>query len=185
MSAAAPAPRSPAREPPLSKDGEQLLSVRAEVMRKRSRTSQFADTMGHVLSHPVFFLSLLGTHLVWVALNLPICPWEPWDPYPFVFLATFASVEAPFFALLVLMHQRREARIDELREELDLQVSLFLEREVTVILRMLKQVHAELGIATAEPAGTLEHLEKELHPDRLLRHLRRRLAETERVDAAG
>jgi uncharacterized membrane protein len=29
-------------------------------------------------------------------LNLPIFPWfRPWDPYPFVFLATFASAEAP------------------------------------------------------------------------------------------
>jgi uncharacterized membrane protein len=96
-----------------------------------------------------------------------------------VFLATIASAEAPFLALLVLMHQKREAEIDELREELDLQTSLFIEREVTLVLRMLHQIHEKLGIATDEAPETLEQLEQRLHPDRLLEHLRQRLERTE------
>ena len=56
-----------------------------------------------------------------VVLNLPVFPWfRPWDPYPFILLATFASAEAAFIALLVLMYQRRNARISELREEVSL-----------------------------------------------------------------
>jgi uncharacterized membrane protein len=159
----------------LDKDAENL-SVRDEVHRHRSGLQAAVDVTGKTLSHPAFFVALLASHVLWVVLNLEIHAWfEPWDPYPFMFLATIASAEAPFLALLLLMHQKREAEIDELREELDLQTSLFIEREVTVILRMLHQIHAKLGIAPDESPETLAQLEQRLHPDRLLEHLRQRL----------
>lgn len=159
----------------LDKDTENL-SVRHEILRRRSGLQALADATGKVLAHPAFFVGLLAIHVLWLVLNLDVYPWfEPWDPYPFTFLATVASAEAPFLALLVLMHQKREAEIDQLREELDLQTSLFIEREVTVILRMLHQVHEKLGIVPDESPETLKHLEERLHPDRLLNHLRQRL----------
>ena len=93
-----------------------------------------------MLSHPAFFLALLASHLLWIVLNLPIYPWwEPWGPYPFIFLATIASAEAPFIALLVLMHQQRNQRLSELREETPLQVSLHMEREVSWVLHLLPE----------------------------------------------
>ena len=163
----------------LDKDAENL-SVRKEILRQRSGLQAAIDVTGKTLSHPAFFIALLASHVLWIILNLDVYPWfEPWDPYPFVFLATIASAEAPFLALLVLMHQKREAEIDELREELDLQTSLFIEREVTVALRMLHQIHEKLGIEPDEKPDTLEQLEQPLHPDRLLEHLRQRLERTE------
>lgn len=55
-------------------------------------------------------------------------------------LATIASVEAPFIALFVLMHQKRETNVEELRGEVELQVALHTEREVTMLLRLVAEL---------------------------------------------
>ena len=104
---------------------------------------------------------------------------EPWDPYPFTFLATIASVEAPFISLLVLMRQHRDERIAELREEIDLQVSLHIEREVTAALRMLGEVQHALRVQTRMDGETLQQMEQPLDAEHLMDHLEKHLDESE------
>lgn len=155
---------------------EEILNLRAEVSKKESRTAKLIDRIGHTLSRPAFFCVLLGAHLAWILLNVPVYPWfKPWDPYPFMFLATAASAEAPFIALLVLMYQRRQSRIAELREELDLQVALHLERQSSFILRLLRELHERTGTTTKEDERLLDHLQEELDPERLMEVVRRDL----------
>ena len=151
----------------------EILNVRAEITRRQGRSAAMVEGIGRALATPMFFVGLLAGHLLWVLLNLPIFPWfEPWDPYPFILLATFASAEAPFIALLILMYQRRSSRISELREELDLQVSLHLERQMTVMLRLLGEVQDRLDITSREDPALLERLQHELDPEQLLQSLR-------------
>jgi uncharacterized membrane protein len=163
-----------------SKSTEELLNVGEAVAAHRTRAASLIESTGRVLANPVFLLSLLAAHLLWVALNLPLVPWEPWDPYPFVFLATVASVEAPFLALLVLMHQQRQERIDELRNELSLQVSLQVEREATVVLRVLHAIQQKLDVEVPDvDADVMADLEEDLDPRALMENLRRHLHEVE------
>jgi uncharacterized membrane protein len=159
---------------------EDILNVRAEVTRRRTAMAATVDAMGHWLAHPLFGLTLLVLHLLWVILNLPIYPWfEPWDPYPFTFLATLASVEAPFIALMVLMHQKRDARIEELREEINLQVSLHVEREISILLRLVGELQEKLGVESRQDPELLDRLEEDLDAERLMEHLRERLRDAE------
>ena len=106
----------------------QILSVRSEVARRQSVLGGIIGRVGSTLSYPLFFAGYFLAHILWIFLNLPASRLvEAWDPYPYVFLATLTSAGAPFIALLVLMYQRRESRISELREKLNLQVSLHME----------------------------------------------------------
>lgn len=163
----------------------EILNVRSEVTRQQSHSAAVVERIGHALAHPVFFFTLVMGHIAWVVLNLPIYPWfMPWDPYPFVFLATFASAEAPLIALLVLMYQKRSARISELREETDLQVSLHLERQMTVMLRLLGEVQDRLDIASREDPELLDRLQQELDPQQLMQHLRQQLKREEKGEEA-
>jgi uncharacterized membrane protein len=83
----------------------EILNVRSEITKRQSRSAALVEGIGRALADPMFFIGLLAGHLLWVVLNLPIFPWfEPSDPYPFILLATFASAEAPFVALLILMY---------------------------------------------------------------------------------
>lgn len=161
-------------------NASEVLNVRAEVTRAQRWPGAVTEAVGHVLAYPMFFVGLLLLHLLWVILNLEIVSGlEAWDPYPFTFLATFASVEAPFISILVLIYQRRSSRISELREEVNLQVSLHLERQMSVTLRLLGEMEARLGIDSEEDPGLLERLRQPLDPKELLHSLRRELQRAE------
>ena len=165
---------------------DEVLNVRAQMMKRRGVVGGLIDEVGRRLSHPPFFIGLLLVHLLWVVPNTGVIPGlEPWDPYPFTFLATVASVEAPFISLLVLMRQHRDERVAELREEIDLQVSLHLEREVTAGLRMLREIQQSLNVQTQVDPESLEHMQKPLDAEHLLDHLEKHLDQAEGEKEGG
>lgn len=158
----------------------EILNVRREVRSRESNAAAFVERIGWALARPTFFLAVLGSHVLWILLNLPIHPWwQPWDPYPFMFLATFASVEAPLLALLVLMHQQREQRINELREETSLQVSLHVERQVTLVLRLVRELQEHGAVRTQQDPALLERMQQYMDPQELIGTLEHDLEETE------
>lgn len=165
----------------------EILNVRRRMEARRGRGRRAVVWVGNVLARPAFFFVLLALHAGWVIANLPgWVPWTPWDPPPFTLLATIASVEAPFIALLVLMRQEHDRRIAELREETALQVDLHTEREASAQLRLLAAVAERLGIerldeiaeSDDEPALDLEEMQRTLDPEHLVEETRRQLEES-------
>ena len=155
----------------------EILNVRLEVAKRQGPLGDFVDAVARILAGPLFFTVLLGSHIAWVILNLPWMPWQPWDPYPFVFLATVASAEAPFIALLILMYQHRQERINELRDELALQINLHIERKASLSLRMLEDLYREMG-RTHDHEG-LDRLKQDLDVRELMEQIREELDEAE------
>ncbi len=79
----------------------------------------------------------LAIYSFWIVANLGWVPLVPrWDP-TFVVLAMVASVEAIFVSTFVLITQNRMAAAAEKRAELDLQISLLAEHEVTKVVAMV------------------------------------------------
>lgn len=161
-------------QPSGEKDVE-VLDVRGKIRSEHRPLAKAIEYIGGTLASPTFFVVFLLLHLVWVVFNLPIWSYRPWDPYPFTFLATIASAEAPFIALLILMHQQRETHVNEVREEVDLQTSLHLEQEITMLLRMVREIQDHLGVVSQEDEVTRARLETELDPERLMDKVRRNL----------
>ncbi|WP_102958997.1 DUF1003 domain-containing protein [Mangrovicella endophytica] len=92
-------------------------------------------------------------HLVlyggWILVNLGILPVIPaFDP-SFVMLAMIASVEAIFLSTFVLISQNRTAAAQDKRADLDLQISLLAEHELTKLAEMVAEIREHLGIRTA------------------------------------
>jgi uncharacterized membrane protein len=168
----------------------EVLNVRRRMAERHGPGREAVVRVGRVLSRPAFFFALLALHLAWVIANLPALadwlPWSPWDPPPFVLLATIASVEAPFIALLVLMRQEHDRRIAELREETALQVDFHSEREATAQLRLLVAIAQRLGIERfgelarreGEPPLDLDALQRTLDPERLVEETREQIEES-------
>lgn len=166
----------------IGKDTSEILDVREEVLKRRGRAAALTDLIGYLLARPLLFAVLLGLHLAWAAANLAIWPWQPWDPYPFTFLATIASAEAPFVTLLILMNQRREQHVNELRDEILLQVALHSERQSTMMLRLLREIQQKLNTDTGQDAEILERMQQNLDPQQLLENIRRNLRREEGDD---
>ena len=81
---------------------------------------------------------------MWITLNVGLVASVPiFDPYPFSFLTLVVSLEAIFLSIFVLMSQNRAARLADRRAHLDLQVDLLAERELTVMLHMLRALCAK------------------------------------------
>ncbi len=158
---------------------DDVLNVRREISRQEGVLGRAVHGVGSLLSSAWFFLALLGLHLGWIVANLEAWPWwEPWDPFPFTFLATLASVEAPLFALLILMRQERDREIEEIREEFELQVELHSERQTSALLEMMAQLHETAGVEATPPEG-LEEMRTPLDPRRLLESVEEELADVE------
>lgn len=85
--------------------------------------TRFAGSMKFVYLH----LCVYGG---WIILNLGWLPVRPFDP-TFVVLAMVAAVEAIFISTFVMISQNRMAALADQRADLDLQISLLGEHEIT------------------------------------------------------
>ena len=71
--------------------------------------------------------------------------WRIFDPYPFGLLTMVVSLEAIFLATFVLLSQNRQAEAVEQRADLDLQINLLAEHEITRILTLVDAIADHSG----------------------------------------
>jgi len=103
----------------------------------------------------------------WIIANLGWIPGVPkWDE-SFVILAMEASVEAIFLSTFVLISQNRMAAAADKRADLDLQISLLAEHELTKLTTLVSEIAQKLGVET-EVGEELEEIEQDVAPDAVL-----------------
>lgn len=95
------------------------------------------------------------------------------DPFPFPLMTTIVSLEAIILTLIVLMSQNRQSFISNLREEIDMQVNIASEREITKILQILTKIAEKQGIKLNDK--DLEDMLKEIEVSYLERKLEEQL----------
>lgn len=140
--------------------------------RLAERITGFTGSMTFVILH----LFVFG---LWIAVNLGVVPFVPrFDP-SFVMLAMVASVEAIFLSTFVLISQNRMAAAAELRADLDLQISLLAEHEVTRLTALVTAVAERLGVHTAADPE-LEEIKRDVAPEAVLDEI-----EATQADTAG
>lgn len=128
--------------------------------RVSDRVTAFTGSMLFVLLH----LAIFGGWTVWNAKLIPgLAPIDP----TFVILATIASVEAIFLSTFVLISQNRQAILADERAELDLQISLLAEHEVTRLTALVAAIARKLDV-TSEVDGELPEIEEDVAPDQVL-----------------
>lgn len=127
--------------------------------------TRFTGSMAFVYFH-------LAAFAFWIVANLGWIPGIPtWDS-SFVVLAMVASVEAIFLSTFVLISQNRMAAAADKRADLDLQVSLLAEHEVTRLIAMVEAISKQLGVKTDVDAE-LGELKQDIAPDAVLEEIER------------
>ncbi|OQP56921.1 hypothetical protein A3860_10105 [Niastella vici] len=121
--------------------------------------TSFASSMLSIYMHTFFFT-------LWIAWNLGYLRLQPFDKN-FIILATFAAVEAIFLTTFVLIGQKQMNAQADKWAELDLQISMLTEHEVTRMLMLVTEIARKMKI---EVAGNkeIEELAKDIHPDKVL-----------------
>jgi len=137
-------------------------SRRAEERRKDTQTrisdaiTGFTGSLRFVYIHAAVF----GGWIVW---NLGWIPGLPPFDSSFVVLAMVASVEAIFLSTFVLISQNRMQAQAEMRAELDLQISLLAEHEVTQVMTLLDAVARRVGVESRDKEQ-IEDAKQDVNP---------------------
>ncbi len=129
---------------------QKALKFRSKLEFERHWTDVAADFMTvqfgavwFLIWHAAFFLGWIEWNLGW--LGLPI-----FDPFPFGLLTMVVSLEAIGLAIIVLISQNRQNKIADLRQQMDFEIDVRAEAEITKILRMHDALHHHLGISKVD-----------------------------------
>jgi uncharacterized membrane protein len=152
-----------------------VLDRNIDALRKKEhqeeRAASLQDRMADAITRFAGSMAFVYIHLAlvagWVAANLGIVPGVPkFDP-TFVILATVASVEAIFLSTFVLISQNRMQAAADKRADLDLQISLLAEHEVTKLAALVSDIAKRLGVET-EVDDELREIKRDVAPEAVL-----------------
>jgi len=131
--------------------------------------SRFAGSLKFVYAHLVFFGG-------WIAINSGALPIVPKFDAGFFGLGTIASVEAIFLSTFILISQNRAAKLADKRADLDLQVGLLTEHEVTHLVKLTAAIAQHLGIDAGHDPE-LDELKQDIAPEAVLDKIENESAE--------
>ncbi len=144
-----------------------LIEHRRAQEKRRTIEDRIADVITTFTGSMRFVYLHMVVFGLWIAINLGWIPVLPrFDP-TFVILAMTASVEAIFLSTFVLITQNRMAVLADRRADLDLQVSLLAEHEITRLVTLVSLMAKRMGIEEAlDPE--LSELSKDVRPEKVL-----------------
>ncbi|MDQ3292176.1 MAG: DUF1003 domain-containing protein [Bacteroidota bacterium] len=143
-----------------------LLDRRRQDAQNKSWQDKIADAVTKFTGSMKFVIIHLILFGGWILWNAKIFPVKPFDP-SFVVLAMFASVEAIFLSTFVLISQNRMAALADKRADLDLQVSLLSEHEITRLITLVTQMARKMDIKESHDPEISE-LAQNVHPEKVL-----------------
>ena len=112
-----------------------LLSenIEPEIESELTTGQRMADkiaTFGGSWIFIIFFFSFL---LVWMAINIWVLSYHPFDPFPFILLNLILSCLAAIQAPIIMMSQNRKEQKDRARSENDYKINLKAELEIRLL----------------------------------------------------
>ena len=149
-----------------------LLTQRNQEERNKSTQDKVADRITSFAGSMAFVYIHLCMFGLWIIWNLGWLGLPPFDK-SFVVLAMFASVEAIFLSTFVLISQNRAAVQADKRADLDLQVGLLAEHEVTHLITMVRAIARKMDIKDADHPE-LEELTQDIRPENVMETMDRR-----------
>ncbi len=108
-----------------------------EILDERATTGQrAADKVTKIVGSWRFIIGQSILLVVWMILN--VTAWvNHWDPYPFILMNLFLSMQAAFTAPIIMMSQNRQSLRDRLEAQNDFLVNKKAEEEIRFVLEHL------------------------------------------------
>ena len=167
-------PPPPSRDPALARvidrNIHKIVELREQAERAKTSQDRMADAITAFSGSLPFFYLHLAWFGLWIAANLGLFGVPPFDPFPFGLLTMIVSLEAIFLSTFVLISQNRMAEVADQRAELDLQIDLLAEHEVTRILTLVDAIADHLGVAAGRDPE-VDELKHDVAPDVVVREI--------------
>ena len=161
----------PKGAPGLTADLERNINALVERRKREQSDASIQKKVADAITSFTGSMQFVYLHLFvfgfWIAANLGWLPGiVPWDQ-SFVVLAMIASVEAIFLSTFVLISQNRMAAEADRTAELDLQISLLAEHEITKVIALLNEMARKMEIDSRENKE-LQEAASDIAPERVL-----------------
>jgi uncharacterized membrane protein len=168
-------PSAPTVPPPEPDSLNSSLRRNIEALRRRraeeDARASFEQRLASAITRFTGSMNFVFVHVLaygfWIVANLGLVPGvRTWDP-TFVILAMVASVEAIFLSTFILITQNRMAAAADRRAELDLQVSLLAEAEITKLVELVSEIADRMEVPAAEQEE-VEEMKRMVAPEAVL-----------------
>ena len=134
-----------------------IAGLERDFENRRTLVDRIADAIGTFSGSFLFVAIHILWFILWFLINTGVLPIAPkFDPYPFILLAMIVSVEGVLLSTFVLMKQNRMQEKVDTRAQLDLQINLLAEKEVTKTLQLLRAIASKLEVPDAEDPELVE-----------------------------
>jgi len=163
---------NPALSKVIERNIRTIIRLRLKAANKRNLQDRIADAVTSFSGHIVFVYVHIVWFGAWIVLNTGKIGVHPFDPFPYGLLTMVVSLEAIFLSTFVLISQNRLSEESEYRANLNLQIALLTEHEVTRVLQMLDAIQDHMGIENDEDSE-LADLEMETKPEDVLTEIER------------
>ena len=103
------------------------------------------DRITSLLSRPVFLALLTIVVVGWASLNLAAVALgcRPRGPTPFPRLAGAASLASLYWVVLILTTHRRDDRLNQRREQLNLESAILSEQKIAKVVALLEELRRD------------------------------------------
>jgi uncharacterized membrane protein len=129
--------------PPYDHDHPPVTNVNAEARKELTAGERAADWVAGLVGSWRFIVVQSVLLALWVFLN--VVAWvSAWDPYPFILLNLFLSMQAAYTAPMLMMSQNRQAQLDRLQADHDYRINIKAEEEIRLVLKHLEAQNVAL-----------------------------------------
>ena len=149
-----------------------ITRLRLQTAHERNVQERLSDAITSFSGSMLFVYLHIGWFGAWLLVNTGRFGLPPFDPFPYGLLTMVVSLEAIFLSTFVLISQNRFSDEADRRAELDLQIGLLAEHELTRVLQMLDAIQDKLGIEN-HADSELADLEMETRPEDVLAEIDR------------
>jgi len=132
-----------------------------EIKKQVSLNDRVAERITEIAGSTSFLVINVLMFIFWILLNTGYFG-EKFiiDPFPFSFLTTAVSLEAIILSTFVLMSQRRQSKVSEIRTELDYKTDLESEVDIKAIIGILERIAQKQDIEISDLLRDMKDKEK-------------------------
>jgi uncharacterized membrane protein len=148
--------------------------LHAEHHRGATPWQRTVDRLTRFLGRPRFALMLAVFILGWLSLNLVVlvAHGRTFDPPPFDGLQGLGTMVALFVTVFILITQRRNDQLSELREQLTLELAMLSEQKAAKLIELMEELRRDLPNVINRVDGEADALARPADPEAVLEALK-------------
>jgi uncharacterized membrane protein len=131
----------------ITNSNKQQEEIKSALEEQKTISDKLAISISNTFGTLYFLCTCAIFFTFWICWNLSLLPGlKPFDRYPFAGLEMIVSIFAIILSVSVLISQNRQGKMEKLRQQVEFEVNVRAENEITKVLHMLHEIQKKMGI---------------------------------------